>query len=305
MNEDELLGTMPDFIVLPMAFKATPAEEDGARMLYMEASNEDPDHQDEIVLQKALAESADYYLRHGNVDLSHYSLLGPKSGIQNFMEYEVGKPVDVRVDGAKTFVKAELYKGESAMARNANLVWDSLTKQTPPARWYPSVGGAVLSKSVKTDPESGEQVAVVDRVRWSNLALDRCPVNKTVPSVSSVPVGIFAKALGGFVLTKTLEAGYGTDSAQLTGGGALRIQSLEGSGSLSTTVEQSQSYLDFCDVLSDAFRGRDATLPSKLTFGSLLDWVLKKFSLPYAIAADWTERFLKDFENHRLKKRRQ
>jgi hypothetical protein len=307
MSDSELLGAIPDFIAFPLVLKATPAEEGGARMLYMEASNEDPDHQNEIVLQKALADSSDYYLRHGNVDLSHYSLMGPKSGIPNFMEYEIGKPVEVRVDESKTFVKAELYQGDSAMARNANLVWDSLTKQAPPARWYPSVGGAVLRKSIKTDPGSGEQVAVVDKVRWSNLALDRCPVNKTVPAASLAPVGVFAKALGGFVLEKALTSGYGTDSAQLTGGGALRVQSLGGAVAATIPSEQikSQSYLDFCDILSNAFHGRDATLPPTLTFGSLLDWVLKRFSMPYAIAAEWTERFLTDFDNYRLKNRRQ
>jgi len=145
MNDAAMLAEIPEYITLGSAFlKAVPAEEAGERFLYMEASNEDPDHQHEVVLQKALEDSASYFLRHGNIDLSHYTLLGPKAGIANHYEYEIGKPVDVRVQGDRTFVKAQLYKGDSAMARNANMVWDSLTKQSPPARWYPSVGGAVL-----------------------------------------------------------------------------------------------------------------------------------------------------------------
>jgi len=223
--EFELLAAVPDYFSVGGLLKATPAEDGSKRLLYFEASNEDPDYQNEIILQKALADSADYYLRHGNVDLSHYSILGAKSGLPNFMEYEIGKPVDMQLTGGKTFVKAELYQGDSPMAKNANLVWDSLTRQRPPSRWYPSVGGAVLSKSIKTDPATGQKVAVVDKVRWNNVALDRCPVNKTVPEVSSAPLGVFAKSLNGFVV-KALETDYGTDSAQLTGGAALRLETL-------------------------------------------------------------------------------
>jgi hypothetical protein len=226
-----LLDASPDFISLGGLFKATrPVEDGGQRTLFFEASNEDLDHQNEIILQRALADSADYYLRHGNVDLSHWSLLGPRAGIANPLAYEIGRPLEVHVDGTRTFVKAVLYRGDSAQARNANLVWDSLTRQFPPATYFPSVGGSVLEKSVKLDPATGGKVAVVTKVRWSNVALDRCPVNKTVPQISTVPVGTFAKSLGGFVIAKSLEAGYGTDSATLTGGNAVRVQSLDGTG---------------------------------------------------------------------------
>ena len=226
-TDSQLLNDLPDFIAVGGLLKAMPSESEGRRFLYFEASNEDVDHQNEIVLQKALSASSDYYLRHGNIDLSHYTIMGAKSGMANFMEFEIGKPIDVQVNGTKTFVKAELYTGESPMAKNANMVWDSLTKQNPPSRWYPSVGGAVISKSVQIDPSTGQKVAVVDNVRWNNIALDRCPVNKTVPEVSAAPVGIFAKSLNGFVM-KSLEASYGTDSATLEGGGALRTESLHG-----------------------------------------------------------------------------
>ncbi len=223
-----LLTQLPDYLVVGGLLKATPAEENGARYLYFEASNEDVDHQNEIILAKALSASAEYYLRHGNVDLSHYSILGAKSGLANFMEYEIGKPIAVQIDNTKTFVKVQLYTGESAMAKNANMVWDSLTRQQPPSRWYPSVGGVVLSKALRHDPESGEKIAVVDKVRWNNIALDRCPVNKTVPEVSAAPVGVFAKSLNGFVVKALTAEAQGSDVAQLTGGAALRVGSLYG-----------------------------------------------------------------------------
>ena len=286
MNDAAMLAEIPEYITLGSAFlKATPAEEAGERFLYMEASNEDPDHQHEVVLQKALEDSASYFLRHGNIDLSHYTLLGPKAGIANHYEYEIGKPVDVRVQGDRTFVKAQLYKGDSAMARNANMVWDSLTKQSPPARWYPSVGGAVLAKSVRIDPDTKAKVGVVERVRWSNIALDRMPVNKTVPEISTLPVGTFAKSLGGFVIAKALDAGTATDVAALTGGGALGKQSLD------RTIH---SYWDFREVLSGALRrGRVQPKPAALQRYAL------SLGLDPDAASEFVERFFHDMQRRR------
>lgn len=285
LDDDRLLASIPEFISVGGLLKATPMEDGGGRFVFFEASNEDVDHQNEIILQKALENSADYYLRHGNIDLSHFSIMGPKSGIPNYMEYEIGKPVAVRVDGKHTFVKAELYKGDSAMARNANMVWDSLTKQAPPMRWYPSVGGAVLSKSVKIDPLTKSKVAVIDKVRWNNTALDRCPVNRTVPEVSMAPVGAFAKSLGGFVLTKALEASHSTDVATLTGGGALGTQSLDGSPS---------NYFDFRNKLADAMRSR--AVGNNPGIKELVDYSANKFGLPRSDAAEWVERFMRDLK---------
>lgn len=281
LHDADLLAAIPDHISLGSMLKATPSEEGGERILYIEASNEGVDHQNEVVLQKALAESAGYFLRHGNIDLSHYTILGPKSGIPNFMEYEIGKPVDVSINGRQTFVKAQLYQGESPMAKNANMVWDSLTRQSPPSRWYPSVGGSVLEKSVKLDPKTGDKIAVVSAVRWNNIALDRCPVNRTVPEVSTVPVGVFAKSLGGFVITKALEASYATDAVGKVGGAAFGTQSLD---------RGAHSYFDFRHRISDALlkkraraRGRDITT-----------YAMNQLGLSADEAAEWVERFLRD-----------
>jgi len=278
-QNQQLLSQVPDYIAVGGLLKATPQEDNGRRLLYFEASNEDVDLQNEVILQKALSESADYYLRHGNIDLSHYSILGAKSGVSNFMEYEIGKPIEVQVNGSKTFVKAELYTGDSPMAKNANMVWESLTKQNPPSRWYPSVGGSVLSKSIQTTPE-GQKIAVVDKVRWNNVALDRCPVNSTVPEVSKVAVGVFAKSLNGFVMSKALEAGYGTDSTQLTGGAALRVQSL-----YQNTRNHVAKQLN-----SGALNPRNIT-----------PYIMKTFGLCDDDAQQFTNQFLTDLTTHSRK----
>lgn len=294
VSDAVLLAGVPDFISVGGLLKATPQMESGRRILYIEASNEDRDHQDEIVLAKALEASSDYYLRHGNVDLDHFSILGPKAGIPDYMEYEIGKPMQVQVTGKRTFVKAELYSGESPMARKANMVWDSQTKQSPPSRWYPSVGGAVLAKSVKLDPVTGDKVAVVERVRWNNLALSRTPVNKTVPEISLAPIGTFAKSLGGFVLTKALEASYATDAAAKTGGGALGMQSLDATP---------RSYFHFRDQLAASMQaGLAGHNPGA---GELVEYAAKKFSLPSDQAAEWVERFMRDLKSGLNKRSKQ
>lgn len=281
---------LSDFVSLGDIFcKATPAEEAGKRILYLEASDESLDHQREKVLQSALADSADYFLRHGNIDISHYTLIGLKHNIPNHLEYEIGKPVDARFgDGAskKTFVKSELYQaangGTSAQAANADMVWNSLTKQRPPMSWFPSVGGGILDKGPAIDPTTNSQIMVVKKVRWCNIGLDRMPVNKAVPEVSLAPIGIFAKSMGAFVIAKTLTAGYGTDSATLSGGAALRKQSLYGVPA---------TYMDFRERLAKHLA---ANRDSNMGAHELVDYSINDLRLDTANASDWVDRFMRD-----------
>jgi hypothetical protein len=270
--------------------KATPAQEGGRRMLYLEASDESTDHQREKVLQSALAESKDYFLRHGNIDISHYTLIGLRHNIPNHLEYEIGKPVEVGfgsgAGGNKTFVKAELYQGAnggtSKQAENAGMVWDSLTKQNPPMSWFPSVGGGILEKEPAIDPNTKEGITVVKKVRWCNIGLDRMPVNKSVPQVSLAPIGVFAKGMGAFVLAKTLTAGYGTDSAALAGGAALRKQSLHGVPA---------NYTDFRERLAKhVLAHREQPLGAH----ELIDHSINHLRLDTANASEWVERFMRD-----------
>lgn len=290
LSDAALLAAIPDYISVGGLLKATPSQEGSRRIIYFEASNEDVDHQGEVVLQKALEDSSAHYLRHGNIDLSHFTMLGPKMGLSNYHDYEIGRPVEVRVDGRRTFVKAELYQGDSAMAKNATMVWDSMTKQSPPARWYPSVGGAVLAKSVKIDPVTKNKIAVVEKVRWANTALDRQPVNKTVPEASAAPVGVFTKSLGGFVMSKMLAAGYGTDSAALEGGGALRKQSLD---------HRISNYWDFREAMAGALKGGRV---AKMSAEGMVSYGAQEFGLSHDEAAEYTERFMRDLKTG-LKKR--
>lgn len=287
-QDEALLDGIPDYMSVGVMLKATPSADGGHRYVYFEASNEDVDHQNEIILQKALEESSGYYLRHGNIDISHYTMIGPKLGLQDYLEYEIGKPVAVHVDGKRTFVKAELYQGESAMARRATTVWESLTKQKPAATWYASVGGSVLRKSIKLDPKTGNRIGVAEAVRWSNTAMDRCPVNKTVAAASAAPIGTFAKSLGGFIVAKALTAGYATDAAAMTGGQALSMQSLDGAGK-----QRPRNYFDLRERLADDIRRGKV---SQVNAHGLVEHCVNEHGLPYDEAAEQVERFMRDLK---------
>lgn len=278
-----------EHVSFDLMLKATPAEEGGKRIIYFEASNEGIDQQGERVLAKALAESAAIYKAHGNIDIDHLSLL--RKNQQEGIEAEIGFPVDVTINDKRTFVKAQLFAGNGPLARNANMVWSSLTEISPPARWYPSVGGSVLAKSQEIDPSTNQQVTVVSKVRWTNVALSRTPVNQNLGQVSTLPMGTFCKSLGCLVMAKTLTAGYGTDSAALTGGGALRKQSLHGAP---------MNYFEFEDGLAKHLRriknkkpflSRDGNLSNVKVLKSIADFSAAEFGLEHDEATEMVERF--------------
>ena len=273
--------------------KATPSMEGEDRIVYIEASREGRDQQDEIVLSKALEDSADHFLKFGQLDLDHKSMpaVAARYGITVPEEWAIGQPMEARFKDGATFVKARLYSGDTPLAARANLVWDGLTKLNPPRRYFASVGGAVLAKAVRIDPATGDRVAVVTKTRWNNLALTESPVCQHLDAVASTtPVGVFAKSLGGFVVAKALTAGYATDSAAMTGGQALSMQSLDGA---KKARRGARNYFDLREQLSKAIR--DGSI-RPVNAGSMLDYCVKAQGIPYDEAAEHVERFMRDLK---------
>lgn len=293
MNDEQLLAGIPDYLSIGNMLKATPHMDGGRRIVYFEASNEGLDQQNEVIAAKALAESAEYFKRYGNVDIDHYTLIGKpdpmkgRPGIPGCELYEIGRPVDVRQDGKTTFVKAEIYSGTGPAAERANDFWSSITEVNPPQRWYPSVGGSVLAKSVEIDPQSKLRKAIVSKVRWTNIGVSKTPVNQHVGACATIPLGAFAKSwtAAGLDFAKALEAGYGTDSAELAGGAALRRQSLD---------PKIHSYFDFRDKLAGGMRTGSAGKNPGVR--DLVEFAANKFGLPQDQAAEWVERFMRDLK---------
>ncbi|MEY8688458.1 MAG: hypothetical protein AB9M53_01080 [Leptothrix sp. (in: b-proteobacteria)] len=293
MDDHRLLAEAPDFISVSGFLKAMPQTEGMARFVYFEASNEGLDQQNEIISAKALAESADYYKRYGNVDIDHFTLVGRPNpargipGIPDYMSYEIGVPIEVRQSGKITFVKAQIKSGDGPAAERANQFWDSL-QTNPPTRWYPSVGGSIdqAGRQVQLDPKTGEKRVLITKVRWTNIGVSLTPVNQHVPGCATVPVGAFAKCstAAGFDLTKALTAGYGADSASLTGGSALRIQSLD---------RGPATYMDWRDRTAGAIR--DGKIRSPNAEG-LIEFSARTFGMQLSDAAEYVERFLRDLK---------
>lgn len=287
MTDDDLLASVPDFLSINTLMKARASVEGVDRIVYFEASNEAMDQQGEIILSKALQESADYFLKFGVVDMDHKSMpsVAKNYGIDNPDTWKIGHPLEVRFERGTTFVKTSLYKGDTPLADRANTVWDGLTKLTPPARYYASVGGQVLARDIRIDPKTKERVPVVTKVRWNNLAATATPVHPGLEAASTVPVGTFAKSLGGFVITKALEAGYGTDSASLSGGGAMRKQSLD---------RGIHSYYDFREKIAGDMR--TGTAGKNPGARELVEHAAREFSIPPDQAAEWVERVMRDLK---------
>lgn len=286
-NDTDLLGSAPEYFSVGGIFKATPHTEGEKRFVYFEASNEGLDQQGEVIVAKALRESSDYFLRYGNLDLDHVTKIGPKLGIPDYQTYEIGQPREVRQDGNTTFAKGEIYQGEGQMAEKANMFWDSLTKLNPPARWYPSVGGQSLAKAIEVDPTTKNRKVVIKKLRWSNLGFSRTPVNQHVGTCAAMPMGAFAKAMSanGLDIAKAMEAGYGTDSATLTGGAAVRKQSLAG---------KPANYFDWRNQISKAMReGRAGKNPGT---AALVKFSSDSFGMTADQSAEHVERFVRDLK---------
>ena len=244
--DQALLKQVPDEIIVGLSFfKATPHEEGGRRYIYCEASNQNTDLQSEQILTKALAQSSDYFLKFGNIDIDHLTKIGHQHGISNPYYYEIGQPVEVRCAEPRTFVKGEILQGPTA--EMANHFWHSLTEMRPAQRWYPSVAGGVVEKAIVYDAKTNSRRGVIKAVRWNNLAFSKEPVNHTVAAATLDPPAIFQKSFTAEEFAKSflgsaractcttcegkcakgLAAGYGTSLPDLTGGAALRKESLD------------------------------------------------------------------------------
>lgn len=194
-----------------LLFKATPRTDGDRRLVYCEPSTEAWDQQREKILKSALLGSKDHFLKFGNLDTDHATMIGTRLGLspEEARLREIGFPVDV-ITEPRTVVVGEIYQGPAPTAREANLFWASLTEQRPSKRWYPSVGGR---NAVKEPTPVG---SVIKAFTWVNLGFANEPVN---PDVRPVSLGLDA-------FYKAITAGYGTDRAGLEGGAALRRESL-------------------------------------------------------------------------------
>lgn len=286
MEDQDLLATIPDYVSFNVLMKATPSTERGKRIIYVEASKESRDQQGEIVLAKALKDSVDVFKKFGVLDLDHKSMpsVAKMYGIEKPEEWIIGQPLDVIFNGDTTIVKAQLREGDTKLAEKANDVWEGLTKVSPPDRYYASVGGAITGKELRFDPLTKSKVPVITGTRWNNLALSLNPVHGELNPAGTTPIGVFAKSLGGFVM-KALESGYATDSVGMTGGQALRMQSLDTGG---------MNYFNFRNKLAEQLRA--GAIGHNPNARDIVSFCKEMFGLSLSDAAEYVERFYRDLK---------
>jgi hypothetical protein len=179
-------------------------EEDGKWMIYLEASNEGKDQQDEVMLCKALMEQRADYLANGVISWDHMHI------IKKDPKYQIGEPLDVKFSGTTTLVKGFLYKKNEV----AQSVWNNIQSG---ARLGASIGGGVIQKSNRLNSNGASEI---HKIKWLDTAICQSPVlSSTFGKVSDVPFAEFAKSL---------MAGSGVDAGSYTGGRALTPESLMG-----------------------------------------------------------------------------
>ncbi len=164
-----------------LIFKATPQTEGDRRFVYCEPSTEDWDQQRERILRTALRNSAPHFLKFGNIDTDHATMIGgAKLGLtpEQARLREIGMPVDIIDRDDSLIVKAEIYQGDSDACAEANYFWSTVDELKPPKRWYPSVGGR---NAVRECTTSG---CVIKSFKWVNLGFAKEPVNDSVSPVS-------------------------------------------------------------------------------------------------------------------------
>lgn len=193
--------------------KALERDERGNYIVLAEASNEALDFQGQVVLQKALLESKDYFLANGVISYDHRHL-APTEGESDWYpeKYVIGEPVDVVRKGRKTYVKMRLYKSNPIVRDIVGKLKDGST------RIRTSIGGKRAQVAAAYDRKVGKPIERVVKVLWDELAITFKPVNQTLSPI----------ALDGQAFAKALMAGSATDSAGMTGGRAMIPQSLEG-----------------------------------------------------------------------------
>jgi hypothetical protein len=199
------------------------ADSKDENIIYIEASNEKSDRQDDTVLQKALREQAKEFMRRGLISYDHLHkvLKDPR--------YIIGEPLDVKFpDDGRTLVKARLYPSNEYAADLKKKLKDNCT------RLGSSIGG-FITKRVKSVDKLRKSVNYISGIIWDEVALTFKPVNSdTLGTVQYVPYSEFAKSFCSESyqpeIFKALMAGGGTDAAAFTGGRTLIPESLQGVG---------------------------------------------------------------------------
>jgi len=218
-------------------------DEEGNFLFDVEASNENLDLEGQRILQRALLASKDYFLTNGVISKDHLHKKVEKGRYVNDEEFVIGEPISVYTVGKSTRVKGKLYRKNKHAKKFIELLesGSSLVKA--------SVAG-ILPKIVQNVKDKTENVV---SFLWNDVALTIAPVNYTVQGAT----GILAKSLSSYDFVKALQAGYGTDASQFSGGRALQKEDV---GSADTATENDEYEAAISKLITAISKGQVNTL---------------------------------------------
>ncbi len=166
----------------------------GKRIVTLEASNELVDGEGDVILQKALMDSADTFIKTGHMDIDHLSEIGLSMGIENPSKYIVGIPLEVFDMGEhRTGVKAEIFQNPDGSSDpdkyQYDMLWHSL-QLNPPVRWRASIYGFPKSGMVKDCSKvtcnSDATRFLVEGLDWRSLAFTKNPMNDHIKHAAKI-----------------------------------------------------------------------------------------------------------------------
>ena len=186
-----MFGDSDYIIEIPAIVKALPTA-DGSRKIAFEASNEAVDSEGDVILQKALLDSAPTFLKNAKgIDLDHLSEVGSRYGL-NPQEFVVGRPLRVFDMGeGRTGVEGELFKNN----KHADEIWEGLTNGAG-RPWRASIYGfphseypdslVDIRKSADHPNPYGATRFIVKKLIWQSVALTQSPVNDSITGTARI-----------------------------------------------------------------------------------------------------------------------
>ncbi len=179
-------------IPLEVTIKARADDGSGKRIVEVEASSEKVDAQGDVVLQKALMDSADSFVKSGHLDLDHYSEIGHRLGLKDPSSYIVGRPIEVNdLGGKRTGVVGEIMRSKDGTFDPNDNKYDGFWKtlqSDPPVHWLASIYGfpSDIENCTEKSCANGATRFVVKAIDWRSLAFTRKPVNTSLKGYAKI-----------------------------------------------------------------------------------------------------------------------
>jgi len=194
----------PLIITFDALVKSRGTDSSGRRMIECEVSNEEPDLEGDVIEQKALLDSADEFIKYGNIDIDHISELGFRVGIKDPSSYIIGRPREVTDLGNKrTGIVGEIMRSQDGTINPTQNKYDEVWKSLqadPPVMWrasiygFPELDGVIDCSEVSCS--SGATRYHITKMQWKSLALTRSPINNAIKGcVKIVSAKAFIEAL--------------------------------------------------------------------------------------------------------------